>query len=84
MSTCEGPGRSGSRALPSSLSPMDDGKPISKQWLYKWLIECAKCTYGNHDLPILAEVKGHQTCKMAVTYADMAGVYPQTICSAAT
>ena len=29
-------------------------------------------------------VKGHQTRKMAVTYADMAGADPLTICEAAT
>ena len=30
------------------------------------------------------EIKGHQTRKMAVTYADMAGADPQTICAAAS
>ena len=33
-------------------------------------------------LPLLEGVKGHQTCKMAVTYADMVGADPQTICTA--
>ena len=33
---------------------------------------------------MLDGVKGHQTHKMAVTYANMPGADPQTICSAAT
>ena len=36
-----------------------------------------------NELPTPDGVKGHQTRKMAVTYADMAGADPQTICQAA-
>ena len=60
------------------------GKPISKQRLLNWLVECIKFAYNLHNLPTLEGVKGHQTYKMAVTYADMAGADPQTICEAAT
>jgi len=60
------------------------GKPISKQRLSNWLVECIKFTYEKHILPVPDGVKGHQTRKMAVTYADMAGADPQTICEAAT
>ena len=58
------------------------GKPISKQRLSKWLVECIKFAYDWNDLPTPDGVKGHQTRKMAVTYADMAGADPQTICEA--
>ena len=60
------------------------GKPISKQRLANWLVECIKFAYEKHNLPVSEGVKGHQTCKMAVTYADMTGPDPQTTCEAAT
>ena len=59
------------------------GKPISKQRLSNRLVECIKFTYKKHDLPVLDRVKSHQTRKMAVTYADMAGADPQTMSEAA-
>ena len=59
------------------------GKPISKQRLSNWLVECFELTYEKHDLPVPDAVKGHQTRKMAVTYADMTGADPQAICKAA-
>ena len=62
----------------------DKGKPISKQWLSKWLVKCIKLSYDKHSLPTPEGVKGLQTCKMAITYADMAGADPQTICAAVT
>ena len=40
-------------------------------------------SYDMHDLPTLDGVKSHQTHKMAVTYADIAGADPQIICEAA-
>ena len=43
-----------------------------------------KFAYDKHDLPTTEGVEGHQTRKMAVTYTDMAGADPQTICEAAT
>ena len=49
-----------------------------------WLVECIKFAYDKHDHPSPEEIKGHQTRKMAVTYAAMAGADPQTICEAAT
>ena len=58
----------------------DKGKPISKQWLVKYI----KFSYDKHNLPTRKGVKGHQAHKMAVIYADMAGADPQTICAAAT
>ena len=61
----------------------DKGNPISKQRLSKWLVKCIKYTYDKKDLPIPEGVKGHQTPKMAVTYANMVGPDPQTICEAA-
>ena len=39
--------------------------------------------YDKNDLPTPGGVKGHQTRKMAVTYADMAGADPQTSYEAA-
>ena len=42
-----------------------------------------KYSYDKHDLSTPDGLKGPQTRKMAVTYADMAGVDPQTICEAA-
>ena len=57
------------------------GKPISKQWLSNWLVECIKFAYDRNDLPISDGVKGHQTRKIAVMYA---GADPKTICEAAT
>ena len=48
-------------------------KPISKKQLSGWLIECIKYAYDKNNLPVPDGVKGHQTRKMAVTYADMAG-----------
>ena len=60
------------------------GKPISKQRLSNWLVKCIKFAYEKHVLPVPDRVKGHQTHKMAVTYADMAGADPQTICEVAT
>ena len=53
------------------------------QWLSNWLVECIKFAYDKNDLPVpnrTQGVKGHQTHKMAVTYADMAGADPQAIC----
>ena len=60
------------------------GKPISKQRFSNWLVECIKFAYDKHDLPVPERVKDHQTHKMAVTYVDMSGANPQTICEAAT
>ena len=48
------------------------------------MVKCIKFAYYRNDLPVPEEVKGHQTHKMAITYADMAGANPQTICKAAT
>ena len=59
-------------------------KPISKQRLSNWLVECITFTYEKHDLPVPDGVKSHQTHKMAVTYADISGADPQTICEATT
>ena len=53
------------------------GKPISKQQLSNWLVECIKFAYERHNLPIPEGVKDHQTCKMAVTYIDMTGADPK-------
>ena len=60
------------------------GKPILKQRLSKCLVECIKFTYSKNELLTPVGVKGHHTRKMAVTYADMAGAEPPTICNAAT
>ena len=60
------------------------GKPISKQPLSNWLVKCIKSAYDKNDLPVPKGVTGHQTRKMAIIYADMAGADPQTICKAAT
>ena len=49
-----------------------------------WLVECIKFAYERHSLPTPEGVKGHKMHKMAVTYADMAGADPLTICEAAT
>ena len=43
------------------------GKPISKQGLSNWLVQCIKFAYEKHDLPVPGGVKDHQTHKMAVT-----------------
>ena len=63
---------------------MVKGKPISKKRLYCWLVECIKYVYDKNDLPVPEGVKSHQTCKMAVMYADMAGDDSRTICMAAS
>ena len=55
----------------------DKGKPISQQRLSRWLVECIKCASSK-------SVQGHHTRKMAVTYANMEGPEPQSICNAAT
>ena len=60
------------------------GKPISKQWISKWLVETIKYAYTAHDLDVPQGVKGHQTRKQAVSISEMAGVDPQLICQAAT
>ena len=60
-------------ALPSSLAPMVDESGANPS-----------PSRDKHNLPTSEKVKGHQTRKMAVTYADMAGADPQTICEAAT
>ena len=49
-----------------------------------WLVEYIKFAYDKHNLPTPEGVKGHQTGKMAVTYADMASADPHTIYEAAT
>ena len=41
-------------------------------------------SYDKHDLPTTEGVKDHQARKMTITYADMTGAEPQTICAAAT
>ena len=58
------------------------GKAISKQRFSKWLVKCIKFAYDQNILPTPDGANGHQTCKMAVTYADMAGSDSQTICDA--
>ena len=60
------------------------GKPIFKQILSNWLVECIKFAYDKYDLPTPEGVKSHETHKMAVMYADMASADPQTICEATT
>ena len=60
------------------------GKPISKQRLSKWLVECIKFRYFKNELSTPVGVKGHHTRKMAVIYADMAEDDTQTICNATT
>ena len=69
MSMCNTLATTGKTALPSFSSPMADelGKPISKQRLSNWLVECIKFTYKKRDHPVPDRVMGHQTCKMAVT-----------------
>ena len=57
------------------------GKPNSKQRLSKWLVECIKFAY-DHNIPTPDGVEDHQTHNMEVTYADMAGADPHTICEA--
>ena len=60
------------------------GKPIFNQRLSNWLVECIKFAYDKHDFPVPERVKGHQTHKMEVTYADMADADAQIICEATT
>ena len=57
--------------------------PSPRKTLSKWLVECIKYMYYKNELTPVG-VKGDHTRKMAVTYADMAGADPQSICNAAT
>ena len=86
MSTCDALATTGKKALPNFSSPMADesGANTSPSRLSNWLVECIKFAYEKHDLPVPHGVKGHQTQKMAVTYADLAGADPQTICETTT
>ena len=76
---------SGNRALPSYLLPMADktrvNLSLSGGFPNGW---SNGFSYDKYDLSIPEGVKCHQTHKMAVTYADIAGADPQTICDAAT
>ena len=72
----------GSTALPSSLLPMADKSgenPSPSRDSNCWSNLSSLLKYYKHDLPTPEWVKGHQTCKMAVTYTDMAGAEPQII-----
>ena len=60
------------------------GKPISKQRLSNWLVQCIKFAYEKHNLPVPDGVKGLETRKLVVTYANMAVADRQTICEAPT
>ena len=60
------------------------GKSISKQQISKRLVETIKCANAVHDVEAPQGIKGHQTRKQAVSFAEMAGVDPQLICQAAT
>ena len=86
MNTCGTLATTGKMALPNFSLPMADESRASPSLSRdsNWLVECIKFAYEKHNLPVPEGVKGHQTCKMAVTYADMAGSDPQTICEAAT
>ena len=57
---------------------------MRQQQLSKWLVECIKLSYEKHDFPTPEGVQGHPARKMAITYANIAGVDPQTICSVTT
>ena len=60
------------------------GEPISKQRLSNWLVECIKYSHSKNELATPVGVKGHHThTHMAVTYTDMAGADPQSICKSA-
>ena len=38
-----------------------NGKPISKQCIFKWLVETIKCAHATHHLVAPQGIKGHQT-----------------------
>ena len=60
------------------------GSPVSKQRISAWLVELIAFIYEQAHLPVPKGIKGHQTRKMATSWADLAGVDPQLICDAAT
>ena len=40
------------------------GKPISKQRLSKWLVECIKYSYSKNELPTPVGIKGQDGCHL--------------------
>ena len=58
------------------------GQPVSKQRVSTWLKEVVTVCYQLQGQP-LPHVKGHDTRKMATSWAHVAGVEPRTICEAA-
>ena len=60
------------------------GKPVSKIRISQWLKELINDCYERHSKAQPLGVKGHQVRKQATSWADAAGVDPQTICDAAT
>ena len=57
---------------------------MSKQQIFKWLVETIKCAYAARDVDAPPGIKGHQTRKQAVSIAEMAGVDPKLMSDAAT
>ena len=60
------------------------GSAVSKQRISRWLVECIGAAYQAIGQDPPEGVKGHQTRSQATSWAEMAGVNPQTICNAAT
>ena len=49
----------GTTQIVIAYSRWDKDKPISKQQLSKWLVECLRYAYDRNDLPTADGVKGH-------------------------
>ena len=60
------------------------GSAVSKRRVSAWLVETVAFAYQCLGLPAPEGVKGHQTRSQATSWAEMAGVDPQTLCNAAT
>ena len=59
------------------------GRPVSKQRVSTWLKEVVMAAYSALGQPLPASVKGHDTRKVATSWAHVAGVEPRMICEAA-
>jgi len=60
------------------------GHAISKQRISRWLVETISFAYTSIDQTPPEGIKGHQTRSQSTSWAETAGVDPDSICLAAT
>ncbi len=65
------------------FGPPNQGSPVSKQRMSKWVVEAISLAYESAGQPSPLAVRSHSTRSMAVSKALISGVSLQEVCDAA-